>query len=133
VTEELHKAMRSAKRMHSVLTLSPLTIDPSWQVDAETLRVLEILVGDAFEAGWRGAASALKVALKVQVKNDLVRERDGYFAEACRTKETLTRILPALEHASGKRADQFEADGAQTANEVAALSMARIILQSQHA
>ena len=63
--------------------------------------------------------------------NDAIRERDAYFSEAQRTKETLAEIIPALERASGLNADQFRSlvQGDMTPDEVAALWMARAILE----
>jgi hypothetical protein len=63
---------------------------------------------------------------------DIIRERDAYFADAARTKETLAEVIPALERASGLKADDFRklAHGDLTPDEVAVLWMARAILEA---
>lgn len=61
-----------------------------------------------------------------------IRERDAYFTEAARTKETLAEIIPALEKASGLKAEAFHAshpDNDLTRDEWAALWLARAILE----
>jgi hypothetical protein len=62
---------------------------------------------------------------------DALRERDAYFAEAARTKETLAAIIPALERASGADADELRATatGELTPDEWAALWMGRAIME----
>jgi len=63
---------------------------------------------------------------------DAIKERDGYFSEAARMKETLAEIIPALERASGLKADDFRklTRCALTGDEIAALWMARAILEA---
>lgn len=64
--------------------------------------------------------------------NDAVRERDAYFSEACRTKETLSSVIPALEKATGLNADDFRklCPGTElTPDETAALWLARAIME----
>lgn len=61
-----------------------------------------------------------------------VRERDAYYAEAARVKDTLAHIIPALEAASGCKADDLRAlcpGNGLTPDEWAALWMARGILE----
>lgn len=62
---------------------------------------------------------------------DAVRERDAYFADAARVKDTLSAIIPALELASGLKADEFRqcTPGELTPDEVAALWLSRAILE----
>lgn len=63
---------------------------------------------------------------------DAIRERDAYFAEAARVKDTLAEIIPALEKASGLKADDFRRlneGGLLTGDEIAALWMARAIME----
>jgi hypothetical protein len=67
------------------------------------------------------------------VIDDAIRERDAYFTEAARTKETLAEIIPALEIASKCRADDLRATcpgNSLTPDEWAALWMARAILEA---
>jgi hypothetical protein len=64
--------------------------------------------------------------------DDAIRERDAYFAEAARTKETLAEIIPALEIASKCNADELRKTCPVielTPDEWAALWMARAILE----
>ena len=63
---------------------------------------------------------------------DALRERDAYFAEAARTKETLALIIPALERASGANADELRATvmGVLTPDEWAGLWMAHTIMEA---
>ena len=67
--------------------------------------------------------SELETALKLA---------DGYLTECHRVKETLAEIIPALEKATGLKADDFRGltTGDLTGDEVAALWMARAILEA---
>jgi len=61
-----------------------------------------------------------------------IAERDAYFSEAARTKETLAEVIPALEKASNLKANDLRKhcpNSALTPDEVAALWMARAILE----
>ncbi len=63
-----------------------------------------------------------------------LRDRDGYFAEAARVKETLGELIPALEKASGLKATDFEGShpgNELTRNEWVALWLARAILEGK--
>ncbi len=65
--------------------------------------------------------------------DDTIRERDAYFTEAARTKETLAEIIPALEIASKCKADDLRSTcpgNSLTPDEWAALWMARAILEA---
>ena len=54
------------------------------------------------------------------------------FEESARVKETLADIIPALERASGLKADDFRrpSNGGLTGDEIAALWMSRAILEA---
>jgi len=68
--------------------------------------------------------------------DDAIGERDAYFAEAARVKDTLADIIPALEIASGCNADELRATcpgNELTPDEWAALWMARAILENEAA
>jgi len=57
-------------------------------------------------------------------------QRDNYFSELSRVKETLAEIIPALERASGLKAADFYGLGNELSNdETAALWMARAIME----
>lgn len=63
-----------------------------------------------------------------------LRDRDAYFAEAARVKDTLAAVIPALEKASGLKADDFRkhcAGAELTPDETAALWLSRAILEAQ--
>lgn len=63
---------------------------------------------------------------------DAIRERDAYFEEAARTKETLAEIIPALEIASKCNADELRAaygGNKMTRDEWAAIWMAQEIIK----
>ena len=65
---------------------------------------------------------------------DMVRERDAYFAETVRLKETLAEIIPALEIGSKCKADELRAScpgNELTPDEWAALWMAKAMIEAQ--
>lgn len=67
------------------------------------------------------------------MSDDAIKERDAYFAEAARVKETLSEIIPALEIASKCKADELRATcpgNALTPDEWAALWMAKAIVEA---
>jgi len=68
--------------------------------------------------------------MSTELENAL-RERDAYFADAARTKDTLALVIPALEKATGLKAEDFHglADGEMSRDEMAALWLARAILE----
>jgi hypothetical protein len=72
----------------------------------------------------------------IELQNQLavaLSERDAYFKESARVKETLADIIPALELASGLKADELRQTGVVlSGDEVAALWMARAILEAQN-
>lgn len=74
----------------------------------------------------------INVYVRASTARQLERELAAVNAEVTRMKETLSDILPALERASGCSAKDLARPGnALTADEVAALWMARAIMEGE--
>ncbi len=83
--------------------------------------------------GWQGM-NAQSDSGPRPAMDDALWERDAYFAEAARTKETLAEIIPALEVASGCKAGDLRSTwpgNDLTPDEWAGLWMARAILEDR--